>query len=76
MMTPRPPGRPTHRRKPLKRRLLAHGIRYAEVARMAGRSYRAVQKHVDGETHSIVIQAAIEKLAPYSIVIKAAKLAP
>ena len=64
MMTPRPPGRPTHRRKPLKRRLWAHGIRYADVAKVAGRSYRAVQKHVDGETYSLAIQTAIEKLAP------------
>lgn len=56
------PGRWTPKRKPLKERLAAHDVRYEDVARLADRSYRAVQKHIDGQTHSPAIQAAIEKL--------------
>jgi hypothetical protein len=58
------PGAPTTRRKPLKERLSAHGVRYEQVARLAERSYRAVQKHIDGDFFSPAIAEAIDRLAP------------
>lgn len=55
-------GRPSARRKPLKERLFAAGVTYAQVAEAAGRHRRTVTEHINGTFFSEPVQSAIDKL--------------